>query len=35
MFVAEDRSLTKYELGTIEDIYLYVDQIREAAKRYQ
>ncbi|OFP72988.1 type I restriction endonuclease [Actinomyces sp. HMSC065F12] len=35
VFVAEDRSLTKYELGTIEDIYLYVDQIREAAKRYQ
>lgn len=30
----EDRNVTRYQLDSIEDIYKYADQIREAARRY-
>lgn len=33
-FVDEDRNISRFDLEAVEDIYKYVDQIREAARKY-
>ncbi|RRC94677.1 type I restriction endonuclease [Schaalia canis] len=33
-FLDEERNMTRVDIDGVEDLYLYVDQIREAAKRY-